>query len=76
VETLKIAPSPGTMRNALDHMWGYVSSLKDSHSLDLADPAALISEIRKRSMDYEVRYLLESTALIDLAAWIGLLAGK
>jgi hypothetical protein len=72
VETLKTAPSPGTLKNALDHMWGYVSTPGDALSLDLADPAVLVSEIRKRSMHHGIRYLVESTALSDIAAWIGL----
>ena len=33
------------------------------------DPVELIAEIQRRSLLYNVHYLLESTALTDLAYW-------
>lgn len=70
VQTMCINPEPGTLRNALEHMWGYVSSARDGQEFDRADPARMIREIRKRSLERKVRYLLESTALSDLDAYI------
>jgi hypothetical protein len=70
VKTLCIIPSPGTLRNGLEHMWGYVSSSGEGQGFNRADPARMIREIRKRSLERKVRYLLESTALSDLDAYI------
>jgi len=69
-KTLCIVPRPGTMRNALEHMWGYVSSPGEGNTLDRHDAGHMISEIRKRAGDRKIRYLLESTALSDLDAFV------
>jgi hypothetical protein len=69
-KTLCNIPGPGTLRNALEHMWGYVSSPGEEKSFDRADPGQLIGEIRKRAGERKVLYLLESTALSDLDVYI------
>jgi hypothetical protein len=69
VEAFRINPSRGGLLNALHHMWGYVSSLGSEMSSPPEDAKGLIAEIQKRSLQYNVGYLLESTALTDLAYW-------
>lgn len=60
---LRKPPPAGRRRNALEHMWGYVS----------ADPPTggerTLAEIAARAKAVPRTYLLESTALSDLAAW-------
>jgi hypothetical protein len=69
VGALRVNPSQGRLLNALQHMWGYVSSLGSETNSPPGDPLELIAEIQKRSLEYNVSYLLESTALTDLAYW-------
>jgi hypothetical protein len=69
VGALRVNPSQGRLLNALQHMWGYVSSLGSETNSPPGDPLELIAEIQKRSLQYNVSYLLESTALTDLAYW-------
>jgi len=69
VRTLRIKPSYGRLMNALEHMWGYVSSFSTRSVPDFTNPSDLISQIQERSRDYGVNYLIESTALSDLAHW-------
>lgn len=67
VEALRSEPPAGRLMNALLHMWGYVSGLESARDGHPGTPADLIREIRERSVRHGVRYLLESTALSDLA---------
>jgi len=69
VETMRVNPSQGMLLNALQHMWGYVSSLGSETNPGPGDSVELIKEIQRRSLLYNVHYLLESTALTDLAYW-------
>jgi hypothetical protein len=69
VGILRVNPSRTGLLNALQHMWGYVSSLGSETNSQPGDPKGLIAEIQKRSLRYNVSYLLESTALSDLAYW-------
>ncbi|MGC9324561.1 MAG: DUF1722 domain-containing protein [Desulfomonilia bacterium] len=69
VEVLRERPSPGGVINALQHMWGYVSKRDDTWGIDREAPGVLVREIQARALRYRVGYLLESTALSDLAAW-------
>jgi hypothetical protein len=69
VEALRVQPPPGRLMNALQHMWGHVSSFNAGPVPDIANTVVLISEIWKRSRECGARYLLESTALSDLALW-------
>jgi len=74
IDILRRAPTAGGLRNAIQHMWGHVS---DSHpgfsgrtdSWPLAD---LLREIQERALTREDRYMLSSTALSELMAWITL----
>jgi len=69
VEALRVNPSQGMLKNSLQHMWGYVSSLGSETNSGPGDPVELIAEIQRRSRLNHVRHLLESTALTDLAYW-------
>jgi hypothetical protein len=66
---MRVTPSQGMLLNALQHMWGYVSSLGSETNPGPGDSVELIKEIQRRSLLYNVHYLLESTALTDLAYW-------
>lgn len=71
-ELLREQPSAGGIRNALQHMWGYVS---DHSSTSINAPEAwsslsLLEEIQRLSLAREESYLLASTALSELKAWI------
>ena len=63
VGILREAPTPGRLRNAVDHLWGYVSGLE----ADSGNPT--IAEIAARAMRHRVEYVLHSTALGDLGYW-------
>jgi len=70
---LRTAPNPGGIRNALQHMWGYVAP--HGATLNSVDPAAcallpLLQEIRNRALATKEPYLLASTALGELGAWL------
>jgi hypothetical protein len=67
VEALRVIPGRGGLLNTLQHMWGYVSSLGSETNPLPGDPLELIAEIQRRALLYHVHYLLESTALTDLA---------
>lgn len=69
-ETIRVRPQEGRLLNALLHMWGYVSELGTGHCSPPRTPADLVREIRQRAVRHGVRYLLESTALSDLACWV------
>ena len=62
---------PSRFRNALDHMWGYVSDFSrlKGESLITISSLGLFAEIREMTMLYNVPYLLTSTALSELGAW-------
>jgi len=68
-EALRTPPAQGRLMNALLHMWGYVSGLDPARPRPPGTPVELMGEIRERAVLYGVRYLMESTALSDLACW-------
>jgi hypothetical protein len=72
VETLRTPPSQGGLKNALQHMWGYVSDgYKESraplHAWPLTD---LLARIQDLTFKHSQPYLMESVALSELAVWI------
>lgn len=67
---LRQPPSPGGVRNALEHMWGYVNRGADPFPSDLGEPRVLLGVIQELAMQQRVCYLLESTALSDLVVWL------
>lgn len=72
VELLRTHPEPGRVMNALQHMWGYVSEYAPRPGRDPASmsPRTLLHEIQVRARRHSQTYLLASTALSDLAAWL------
>lgn len=72
VHLLRQAPAPGRLRNALEHLWGYVS---DPPEPGQEPPGActagqLLGEIRRRALARRCEYLVHSTALSELVAWV------
>lgn len=69
---LKSAPTEGGIRNALLHMWGYISdqSVIDKTTVNSVSLSLLLSEIQRCSVALKQPYLINSTALSELAAWI------
>ena len=71
-EKLREKPPAGGIRNALQHMWGYVStsSITFKKSFETLSMSRLLAEIRIRAFSDNVLYLIESTAISDLMLWI------
>ena len=71
-ELLRIPPDPGRAMNALQHMWGYVSGYVSTTKRAPApmSPQSLLKAIQTLAVRHREAYLLSSTALSDLAAWI------
>ncbi|NDY70970.1 hypothetical protein DO021_05240 [Desulfobacter hydrogenophilus] len=72
VETLRTRPSQGGLKNALQHMWGYVSdryekSREPLHAWPLTD---LLARIQDLTFKHSQPYLMESVALSEFAVWI------
>jgi len=72
--SLNTAPSEGGIRNAIQHMWGYISKFYHSENKDLKinelPSSILLSIIQEYSYRFKIEYLLHSTALSELMAWI------
>jgi len=66
VETVRKAPEPGHLFNAIQHMWGYA---KESGSPP-SGTAELLSAVQVAATEEDKRYLIHSTALCELAIWI------
>lgn len=69
-EGLRHPPSVGGIKNALQHMWGYVSEQRHGADVETLSLKRLIREIQDRSVANHCTYLLESTALSELAIWM------
>ncbi|MBF0119367.1 MAG: DUF1722 domain-containing protein [Desulfobacterales bacterium] len=69
---LVIAPNIGGVRNALQHMWGYVSdySKQDRKDLESLSLKTFLIKIQELAIANNKKYLLSSTALSELDAWI------
>ncbi|MDA3786841.1 MAG: DUF1722 domain-containing protein [Deltaproteobacteria bacterium] len=69
---LRQRPTPGSLRNALHHMWGHIS---DYSSLSKGEIASwplprLAAEIAHCALLKKEPYLMHSTALSELQVWI------
>lgn len=74
-EALKIKPTTGSIVNAYDHMWGYFKNsattdekeqyltLKRQFQDNQIEVTQLQQFLKKLAYQYEVQYLIESTAL-------------
>lgn len=69
---LREQPAEGGIRNAVQHMWGYVSGGAESDRSDMASwsLARPLSETQKGAVDNQVSYLNHSTALSELMVWL------
>jgi len=69
---LRVQPSEGGLQNALQHMWGYVNTFHppDNSEEDLQNPGNLLATIQDLVQIHNVTYLLRSTALSELQAWL------
>jgi hypothetical protein len=71
-ELLRIVPEDKSIRNTLQHMWGYVSKFSSLTGKELynMDQSTFLKEIQDLSKDNQEKYLLNSTALSELMIWI------
>jgi len=67
VQQLRTPPEAGRLRNALQHMWGYLSDADEP--MTEGDPD-LLNQIQRLALESDQSYLLASTALSDLAVWL------
>lgn len=72
VAMLRTKPDEGGIRNAVQHMWGHVSSddLTADTAVECWGLSRLIRETIQRAVDYREPYLLASTALGELPVWL------
>lgn len=64
----RMLPLTGGLRNAVWHMWGYVSQWSELVPTNTG-LHALMLEIQRLACSHHVEYLIQSTALSDLAYW-------
>lgn len=71
-EILRVEPDSGGIRNALQHMWGYVSDLDNGENFNFSGSSLkdLLVEIQNRAKNSNIQYLMESTALSELMVWL------
>ena len=70
-ENLRMPPSLGGIRNALQHMWGYVSDCSVSkRDMETWSLNKLFHETQRCVLESEDPYLMTSTALSELEVWI------
>jgi len=71
-ELIREAPSEGGIRNALHHMWGYVSDQPHERQkvFEQWSLKELLEKIQTIAMKYAEPYLVSSTALGELMVWI------
>lgn len=71
-EALRERPTAGGIRNAVQHMWGYVSggTSGGQTQINTWSIRKLLLETQKRAMTNNVEYLRTSTALSELMAWL------
>jgi hypothetical protein len=68
---LRCPPGEGNLRNAVQHMWGYVSPYSSfaGKTIEIKTTKSLLTEIQRLVFLHDVVYLKESTALGELQAW-------
>jgi len=69
VRTLRQPPPAGRLRNGLDHMWGYVSHLAGRGTAGQGQQQ-LLARTRELAAAAGISYLLASTALGEIGAWL------
>jgi hypothetical protein len=71
-DLLRRPPETGRVMAALQHMWGHLSARSPVPAGDslAVDPRPLLSRIQDLAKTHHERYLLSSTALSELDAWM------
>lgn len=69
VSASRLAPAKAGLRNSFQHLWGYVSG-HSKLSPQTQDLASLASDIQTLAVKHQVSYLMNSTALGELRAWL------
>jgi len=70
-ELLRVPPAVGGMRNALQHMWGYVSHMSAARQdIETWSLTKLFKEMQRGVLASKEPYLMASTALSELQVWI------
>lgn len=69
VDLLRLRPSSGGIKNALQHMWGYFKK-DQTINVELLDLASLLEVVQKLAYKKKKKYILESTALSEFEVWI------
>jgi uncharacterized protein YbgA (DUF1722 family) len=72
VSMLRCPPGEGNLRNAVQHMWGYVSPYTSlsAKAMERMTMRGLLKEIQRLVFLHDMVYLKESTALSELQTWI------
>ena len=72
VEILRIPPGPGGIRNSLQHMWGYVSSVNNDACNDIESWSLkkLLTITQENAKKVKQPYINKSTALGDFMVWL------
>lgn len=72
VEILRVPPSEGGIRNAAQHMWGYVSGVnsKAYEDIETWSLRKLLMLTQEHARKINEPYLTKSTALSELMAWL------
>lgn len=72
IQTLRKEPTKKGIKNAVQHMWGYVSCHSSSKQLDINNLSLtkLLLKIQKKAIEYNCKYLIHSTALSELMVWL------
>lgn len=72
INKLREQPSEGGIRNALQHMWGYVSknSSYNRKEIETLSNSSFLSLLQKEVKNQKTEYIIHSTALVELGVWI------
>lgn len=71
-ELLSQRPAMGRLKNVLEHMWGHVSEYEGTKKYDIRriNQSDLLHGIQHLAIKHQVSYLIHSTALSELGAWL------
>ncbi len=70
VALLGVAPSLGGARNAVQHMWGYVSAAAPGHDVEAMSVKQLLRATQVYARQTDQAYIQHSTALSELMVWL------
>ncbi len=68
-ELLREPPSPGNLKNTVEHMWGHVSDMPSAREVKTTGSAGLLEAVRVLAIEHREPYLTASTALGELDSW-------